>query len=182
MVPWIEVEGGTLNQFWRKVWEICLLKAGPQDLPGTQSWLIKAVFAYFSVSFVLATMNLSVGASLASAFVDVVLLLLASYVILWVKLTPDRWYQTATSMAAVSVVIGVFALPAAGLQAYLGTENSIVAFPVLILIGLIVWNLLIFAQIFKYALEVNIFIGALFSGFYMYLSLKVMNILFFQAD
>ncbi len=171
-----------MSQFWRKIWEICLLRAGPQDLPCSQAWLIRAVLAYFGVSFILATMNLSFAASLASAMVDVVLLLLASYVILWVKLTPDRWYQTATGLAGTSVVIGVFALPAAALQAYLGDENGIVMFPVLVLIALIVWNLLVFAQIFKHALEVSIFVGALFSGFYMYLSLKVMNILFFQAD
>ena len=171
-----------MYQFWRMIWGMCLLRTGPQDIPASQTLLLITVAAYFGVSFVLAIVTLGFSASLGAATVDVVFLLIVSYVILWIKLTTNRWYQVATALAGVCTLIGAIAIPFAAMQAVLGTENAAIAFPVLILIGLMVWNLIAIAHVFKHAMDVNMIVAALLAGFYMYLSLKVMNILFFQAE
>ena len=167
-----------MNQFWKKIWEMCLLKAAPQDIPASSSLLIVTLCCYFVVSFLLAVVKLSIVESLGAAAVDVVFLLFISYVIMWVKLTTNRWYQTATSMAGVCTLIGVIALPIAVMQVVLGTED----FALLFLVALMVWNLVAIAHVFKHAMDVSMIVAGLLAGFYMYLSLKVMNILFFQAE
>ena len=85
---------------------MCLLKAAPQDIPASSSLLIVTLCCYFVVSFLLAVVKLSIVESLGAAAVDVVFLLFISYVIMWVKLTTNRWYQVATSLAGAGIVLG----------------------------------------------------------------------------
>ena len=171
-----------MNQFWRKIWEMCLLRAAPQDLPASSALLIITICTYFLISLLIALVNLRFAQSLGAAAVDAVLLLFVSYVMMWIKVTTNRWYQMATSMAATSSVLGLIALPLSLIQAMLGTGSTLASFAILFLIGIMVWNLVVLAHIIKHAMDASIFIAALLAGFYMYLSLKIMSVLFFQAE
>ena len=159
-----------------------MLRTAPQDIPASSSLLITTLLAYFVVGFLLALVKLEFVQSLGAGLVDVIFLLFISYVMMWVRLTTNRWHQTATSMAAVSTLIGIMAFPVIAMQGMLGTEGALASFSVLILIGLMIWNLVIIAHIFKHSLDASMFVATLLAGFYMYLSLKIMSVLFFQAE
>ena len=171
-----------MQQFWKKIWEICLLRAAPQDIPASSALLLIALAVFFVMSFLVALTKLSFSQSLGAATADMVLLLFISYVMMWVKVTMNRWCQMATSMAATTALLGVIALPLAVMQVSLDPEGMLVSFVMLFLLAVMIWNLVIVAHIFKHAVDANIYFAVILAGVYMYISLKIMSVLFFRPE
>ncbi|TPW16636.1 MAG: hypothetical protein FD130_986 [Halothiobacillaceae bacterium] len=171
-----------MNQFWKKIWDICRLRAAPQDLPASLELVLLSVAGYFGIGILISAAQLPLPTSLLAALVDVAMLLVASYVALWVKLWPHRWYQMVTALAGSGAIIGFIALPIVVMQQSMGTESPLLAIPELIMIAIMVWNLLIIAHILRHTLALHMVVAGLFSGLYMYLSLRVITILFFTVE
>jgi len=164
------------------IWDICRLKGSPQNLPTSRTLLIYAVSSYALVSFILAMFQLSVGQAFFAALVDITIMVVLSYVILWMKMVPQRWYQMLTAMAGVSLVIALFAAPMVLVRFIVGPESANAGILSLLILCLVVWSFAVFAHIFRHTLDIPYFAALLISGMYTYISMRIINILFFTAE
>ncbi len=158
------------------------MKAGPQDLPTSQTLLVYTVSSYALVSFLLALFLLSVGQAFFAALVDTSIMVLLSYVILWMKELSQRWYQMLTAMTGASLVIALFALPLYIARYMMGSESAFFDIATLLIYSLLVWNLAIFTHIFRHTLNIPYLAALLFAGLYAYISIRIIDILFFTTE
>ncbi len=149
-----------MNSFIRQLWALCLLRAGPQDMP---------VQPQLATQLVIALILLQVGASLmlgaddalfARTLLSVFLLLAPAWWLLGLKRTPERLPQTLTALAGTSLLISLIMLPLSLLVFGMPPPTAETPpsgaqmFAALITFGLLVWKLSIDTHIWRNALEI----------------------------
>ena len=161
--------------------DVCRLRAAPQDLPTSRSLLIYSLAVYAVLALMLSWIQMTPGKALIAAVFDTLLMGLLSYVVLWARLMPQRWPQTCTALAGSGSILQVVALPITLWQKQFGPEDSMALIPMLLLLVLLFWNLVVVGHILRHALSTNLGVGAVLATIYMYVSLSVMKVLFFSA-
>ncbi len=138
---------------------LCLLRAKPQDLPA--SWLLlgAALGAYFLTGWMIALTEQSVGYSLLAALADSAVLALLTHTVLLLRKRPGRLPQTLAALAGTGAVIQLIAWP-------------LLASPVL-LIPLLIWSLTINAHILRHTLEIALGLAILTSLGFLLMSATV---------
>lgn len=153
--------------------------AKPQDLPA--SWAVFYVFAaaYLAVSFTQAVwLDLEVSA-VAYAVVDLSVLLLYSYAVLFAAGRKERYLQTATALLATAVVTSLLLVPlAVQAQKYAANVPGVLA--VSILVGF-VWFVALYTMIYRHALSSGMGSGLLTTMLYLVNTHFVMYVLFPEA-
>lgn len=147
--------------------DICLLRAGPQDLPATQSVLTLSLLAYTATSIALTVTTQSFGSAVVYGLADTLTLAALTYTLLIVRRLPQRLTQTLSALAGTGVVIGLFALPLVLVQ------NA----PPLLLLLITVWSLTVIGHILRHALNVSLPMGILASMGYLLASLALASLL-----
>lgn len=166
--------------FWMFV-DICRLRIGPQDLPTSTTLLAGALLTYLLLAIVLSVLQMSVIKALLAAGVDTLLFAALSYFLLWARMLANRWVQTCTALAGSGVVLQLMALPFMIWQTRLGPESSMAIVPTALMMALLFWNLVVVGHILRHALSTNMGVGAVLATVYMYISLKIIGILFFTG-
>ncbi len=147
--------------------DMCLLRAGPQDLPATQSVLTLSLLAYTATSIVLSVTTQSFGSAVLYGLADTLTLAVLTYTLLIVRRLPQRLTQTLSALAGTGVVIGLFALPLVLIQNV----------PPLLLLLITVWSLTVIGHILRHALNVSLPMGILASMGYLLASLALASLL-----
>jgi hypothetical protein len=147
--------------------DMCLLRAGPQDLPATQSVLTLSLLAYTATSIVLSVTTQSFGSAVVYGLADTLTLSALTYTLLMVRRLPQRLTQTLSALAGTGVVIGLFALPLVLIQNV----------PPLLLLLITVWSLTVIGHILRHALNVSLPMGILASMGYLLTSLALASLL-----
>ena len=147
--------------------DICLLRAGPQDLPATQSVLTLSLLAYTAASIALSVTTQSFGSAVLYGLADALTLAAFTYVLLMVRRLPQRQTQTLSALAGTGAVIGLFALP-------LVLMPNV---PPLLLLLVTVWSLAVIGHIMRRALNVSLPMGILASMGYLLASLTLAMLL-----
>lgn len=143
--------------------DICLLRAGPQDLPTTQSVLALSLLVYTATSIALSVTTQSFGSAVVYGLADTLFLAGLTYALLMLRRLPHRQTQTLTALAGTGTVIGLFALPLV----------LIPNFPPLLLLLITVWSLTVIGHILRHALNVSLPMGILASMGYLLASLAL---------
>lgn len=142
-------------QVIRLFWDICKLKANPQDLPKMQYLLISTILAGIIVDSFSAAILISKLTKLEITQTVVVynlLLLLSVYLLLKLLGYSARGAQTVTAIAGSGLFISLVLLPA---LLVLNTANEATkSFAYIILIDN-VWRILVNAHIFRHALSIS---------------------------
>ncbi len=138
---------------------LCLLRAKPQDLPASGLLPGAALGAYFLTGLMIALTEQSVGYSLLAAFADTAVLALLTHAVLLLRKRPGRLPQTLAALAGTGAVIQLIAWP-------------LLASPVL-LIPLLIWSLTINAHILRHALEIALGLAILISLGFLLMSATV---------
>lgn len=147
--------------------DMCLLRAGPQDLPATQSVLTLSLLAYTATSIVLSVTTQSFGSAVLYGLADTLTLAVLTYTLLIVRRLPQRLTQTLSALAGTGVVIGLFALPLVLIQNV----------PPLLLLLITVWSLTVIGHVLRHALNVSLPMGILASMGYLLASLALASLL-----
>lgn len=147
--------------------DICLLRAGPQDLPATQSMLALSLLAYTATSIAISVMTQSFGSAIVYGLADTLTLAALTYTLLMLRRLPQRLTQTLSALAGTGVVIGLFTLPLVLLQNV----------PLLLLLLIMVWSLTVIGHILHHALNVSLPMGILASTGYLLTSLALASLL-----
>jgi hypothetical protein len=167
--------------------DLALLQAKPQDLP--YSWALLGLLASAStLSYVLALEV--VGSQLTQvvgqeipivplAIAEHAFFALTIWLILRLALKSERFCQTLSAMFAGNTLVQLAMWPVS--QWMVNAQGTAAAnTPTLLLLGLRVWLLLIFAHIFKEALEVRMGLGVLFTiGCWIFTSVLLLLFLSF---
>ncbi|MBL4851748.1 MAG: hypothetical protein JKY90_05645 [Gammaproteobacteria bacterium] len=145
-----------MNRFIRTVFDLCLLRAGPQQLPFSSSLLTFCLITYFALDVALAKLSIPFIDPMIFAGFDVVLLLGFVWFLLSFKGYYSRFTQTATAFAGSSVLLGIVAWALLSWQAsFAGTENQ-VPLPSLLLLFHLIWSLAVISNIVRHAISITI--------------------------
>jgi len=153
--------------------DICLFKKKPQDIPAS-TWLFRFLISiYLATSFLLLMLSTDSFNALQQAFVEVLLILGFSWVILRISKRSARYQQTVCALMATDAIISFFAMPA---MATLAIQGSGLAF--LVIISLMIWHWLVSGHIFSDALDQPFTFGLGIAFLYILSSYQVMALLF----
>lgn len=155
--------------FARRLVDLMLFRAGPQDLPGNQTTLVASAVAYCIVLFAQILVVAPAGPAAVQAVLATLLLGLYASSILRLRKLPNRFTQTATALYASGAVLTVIMIgPTHAMAPYLQqmahasnpqsvpTPSGLVAVAYLIA-G--VWGLALYSHIYRHALGVSILLG-----------------------
>jgi hypothetical protein len=142
-----------------KLFQICLFRAKPQDLPTSRDLLVYSA-AGAGLVFVLRNHLLSGhGNIFAIAFVQIVLLGLALKVILALFSKSDRWLQSATALFGCSAVIVAIVIPfLASAGAGVLTDSTFNMAKIAVL-ATSVWYFAVIVYILRETLEVRVMVA-----------------------
>ena len=164
-------------QLIRIFWDICRLKAGPQDLPTGRYILAAAVLAgiiidSFSTSIFIP--KLSVIDIIKLVVIYNIVLLVAIYFLLKLIGYAERAIQTVTAIAGSGLFISLVLLP--GLLMMNSVDEQVKSFAIFILIDNI-WRIAVNAHIFRHALSVSLLMAMILSVSYLLFGVLVADIL-----
>ena len=163
-----------LANMLRTTLDILLLKRGPQDLPASQTLVVVAMLAYFSLNFVLLKAGLPGPQAVLHAFLACAILALYTHGVLrWKQMSP-RFSQTLLGLLLTGLVLGLLTVgPMQALQPFLEAiataedESQISVQPpawaVLVYAIVGFWHLIVMGHIFRHALETSLGRGILYT-------------------
>ena len=171
-----------MNLLISRFFEICLLRARPQDLPASTVLLSLSLIVYFVSGLLLSLLNADLGKSLILVCVDVFMLAGLVYLLLWIRMLTRRYVQTVTALAGSGAILELTAWPLLYWQNIISVTNS----PALLIASLLlwawlVWNVIVVAHVLRHTLTTSFFNGTLLSVLYMFISVSVIRIVFYST-
>lgn len=161
------------------IWfDICLLRAGPQDLPASRELLGLAIASYMLVSFLLSLPGYPPVTAGQMALIDATLLIVFAATALYISGRMARLTQTLTALSGTGTLLGLFALPVIQLLSSAqeaGQPSLLAGMLWLLLFG---WNLLVVAHIIRHALSVNLPVAIGIAMLYTLVAMQIINALF----
>lgn len=171
-----------MSRLLRRYFDICLLRAGPQDLPASPFLLGLSLAAYFVVGVIISLQNLDVLAAASLVIVDTALLAALLFALLWVRQFSNRYLQTLTALLGAGVILELVAWPVLAWQQQAIAGDTITTglmVASLLLWIWLFWNLMVIGHILRHALSTLLPIGVVLGLLYMFISFSVSRILFF---
>jgi hypothetical protein len=161
------------------IWiDLCLLRAGPQDLPHSRVLLWLTLAAYILVSFLMSVPGYPAGVAVQMALVDLALLLVFATSLLYLTAKTARLNQTLTALAGTGTLLGLIALPLVQLL-FKGQESGQLSLLAsvfwLLLFG---WSLLVVAHIMRHALAVSLPVALGVSILYTLVAMQIIGAIF----
>ncbi|RUQ29003.1 MAG: hypothetical protein EKK68_13305 [Candidatus Competibacteraceae bacterium] len=159
----------TMRVLFNLFLDICLFRKGPQDTPASLALLKMCLAAYGLTSLLALLIGTSALVALLQTLVDLALLSGLLYLALRLYRHPRRFEQTLSALTGVGALISVLALP---LLFWIGGQSpgGNVELPALLLLALMVWSIAVMAHILRHALNVPMWVGALYALSYTFLS------------
>jgi hypothetical protein len=160
--------------------DICLLRRGPQDLPGSGFFLGLSLVCYALVSMLVAIPSFGIADAIRLAFVDSGMLAGFVILLLYLQNKTERINQVLSALAGSGSLLGLFALP---LVLLVSPEQPAEQVPVLlggVWLSLLIWNLFVMAHIMRHALSSSFAIGLGAAVLYALVSMQLVSTLFPQ--
>ena len=161
------------------IWfDICLLRAGPQDLPASRELLGLSMASYVLASFLLSLPGYPLVAAGQLALMDASLVVVFAATTLYLTGKMARFTQTLTALSGTGTLLGLIALPVIQLLTSgedAGQPALLAGMLWLLLFG---WNLLVVAHIMRHALSVNFPMAIGIAIVYTLVAIQIINALF----
>lgn len=166
----------------RRFVDICLLRAGPQDLPASTFLLATTLAVYGIAGLFLSLVNTTLSEALLMVMVDILLLAAFAYVILWVRTLTARFVQALTALAGTGAMLEFAAWPALAWQQLSATADGAgLMIPSLLLWAWLFWSIAVVGHILRHALSTTYTAGTLLSLLYTFIAISVVRSLFFSS-
>jgi len=158
-------------------WDICAIKAAPQDLPASSFLLGLALSGYLVTGAVVAAFQWPLSQAILAAFLDTIFLTVLSRVLLWARMLSGRFVQTLTALAGSGAVMTVIALPLVMWQGFVGvTDANVPTLPSWLLMIWMIWNVVVVGHILRHALSTVLPLGIGLAAVYAYITFQLMRI------
>jgi hypothetical protein len=158
-------------------WDICLLRRGPQDLPASQTLLRLALLVYALAGFTLTLLQETAARAVIAVAADLGLLVLFVQFILYLDGRTGRFVQTLTALAGTGALFALLAWPILAWSASLPLPREAIAFPDLLGLGLMVWNIIVIGHILRHAIDAKLGLGIAIALAYAIVSIKLVELL-----
>jgi len=156
------------------LFDICLFKEGPQDLPSSV-WLLRIlVVVDGGISFLMMNIRADWLNSLLQAAVGVSLVVGFSWIMLYTARRLGRFSLTTCALLGTDALISFFALP--GMASMMLGRGALLAFFVTIV--LMIWHWAVIGHIIRNALEKTLVFSLGLAFLYILGSYQVMALLF----
>ena len=156
--------------------DLCLLRAGPQDLASSPPLLILTTLANIAVGVVMIADARGGGFNaLAESGFEAGLMLAALYLGLQVRKLLPRFTQTATALMGSGLLLGLLALPLVS-----WSQRSESSEAGLLLMLLILWSMVVMGHILRHSFEIRFNLGLGVAVLYTLLAWNL-TYLFFPA-
>lgn len=132
----------------KRLFDICLFRKGPQNLPSSVWWLRIWVVVDVMASFLMVNISTDWLTALLQAMVSALLIIGFSWLILYVGRKRQRFYQTTIALLGTDALIGFIALP--GMASMMTGKGIFLAF--MVTVGLMIWHWVIAGHIIRNAL------------------------------
>jgi len=158
----------------KSIFDICLFKKGPQDLPHSV-WLLRIMFvAYLSVRVLMLSIHYDWLNILLQIVVDLLLVSGFFWAMLFLDRKLGRFYQVFSAVLGTDALISFFALPGIA-TIEIGQSGLWVFF---VMLGLIGWHWAVTGHIINNALEKSLSFSLGLAFLYLLVSYQVMALLF----
>ena len=156
------------------LFEICLFKKGPQDLP-CSLWLLRLLLVvYIGIRILMLSIHFDWLNVLLQVIVDVILVAGFFWIILYLARKLGRFYQAFSAVLGTDAMISFFALPG---MATMETGHGGL-WVVLVMLGLIGWHWAVTGHIIRNTLEKSLSFSLGVAFLYLIGSYQVMALLF----
>lgn len=163
-----------MYEILKLLFEICLFKKGPQDMPHGV-WTLKfLVFIYIGIRFLTLAIHTDWFHTLLQIITEIALTLGFSWFMLYVEHKLHRFYQVACALLGTDTLINFLALPGIATME-LGRGGWIVF---AIMLALVVWQCAVIAHIIYNALEQSLIFSLGLAFLYLLASYQVIALLF----
>lgn len=115
--------------------------------------------------------------ALVTSVLGAVFLALYSYLVLKLFNVPDRWTQTCTALLGTAAVLGFIGIPLFYASPGPETQTAQNLEWYLLLLTLLLWNVLVYAHIFRNALSATSAVGLMIAILYTVLSMMLSSVL-----
>ena len=170
----LPVGRGLLKALLNYLVDLCLLRAGPQDLPGSNLLLVLFTLLNVLAGVVMITgARLGLSAAIAESLFEAALMLSALHLGLKLRNRLPRFQQAATALMGSSLLLGLLALPLVALS---NRSESLVAG--LLLLLLMVWSMVVLGHILRHTFDVTFHFGLGLAVLYTLLAWNLTFMLF----
>lgn len=170
-----------MTRILRTVFHLCLLRAGPQDLPASATLFGQALAAYAVAGWIVAVPELGGKNAAWLVLTDIVIIVVLTHFALRVWNFPRRQRQTLTALFGTGALFGFIGWPLIEWRAALGDQIEDIVRPTILLLVLMLWNLAVIGHILRHALSTSLINGILLAILYMIVALTVYQRVFAPA-
>jgi len=150
---------------------IMLLKAGPQQLPYSVQLLVTLILLYLASGVLVLTTSMSTGQSAANMVLDVAVLCSFSYICLSLLSYKARFVQMVSALAGAGIVFHLLAWPLFLQIHNMQPQEQGAKISALLMLLLISWQVLVFAHVFRHAMQMSMMRALALSFGYLFLSM-----------
>ncbi len=156
---------------------LCLLRAAPQDLPGSSALLGVIFVINASIgTLLMATTKLGPGLALVESVFELGLMLGVLRIALFLRGHPDRFNQSATAVMGSGILMSLLALPL--LAGGVASGGEVGEGGVMLLLGMVVWSVVILGHILRHTFDLTPGQGVAVAAFYSLASYQLTTSLF----
>ena len=152
-------------------WRLCIFKALPDQAPPTRTVFYLSVLSYWALASFFASLSQTLLPSLFLSLVETALLIFMTNISLWIRNMPERATQTLTALfgsGSILILLSILILSNFTISA---NETSNVFFIVSMIF--LVWNVLIYGNIFKASLSLPYIAGVGIALIFIYLTFTI---------
>jgi hypothetical protein len=155
--------------------DICVLRAGPQDLPYSRSLLGLTLVSYFFVSWLLSVPGYPIANAFLIALADLSLLLLFAVSLLFITGKTARMIQTLAALTGTGTLLGLVALPLVQILAREQLAEQLALPAGMLWLALFGWSLLVVAHIMRHAMSVSLPVAIGVSVVYVLVAIQIVG-------
>jgi len=161
--------------------DICLLRAGPQDLPASNALLGVVLATHVVVGVILGLLSYSFINAIFYALVSTFIVVALTRIALLLRNYGGRFRQTLSGLAGTDVLLGLVAWPVTAWLYRADAEGGDIGGPFAVWLLLVAWSLVVTAHILRHALSVHYAIGFAVAVGYFVVSYSILATLFETA-
>lgn len=151
--------------------DICLFRAGPEDLPATSGWLQWSLFAYLLVGVAINLLDTSWALSLTVSIADLIILLAFVWLLLRGYQHLPRLNQTLLALTGCGVLLGIVVMPFLAMFYQYNETEPMANVLLLVMMVLMLWSLMVTAHILRRSLDCSAPISVVWTVLYVITSI-----------
>ena len=154
-----------------RILAIMLLKAGPQQLPYSVSLFAILTLLYLASGVLVLTTSMSISQAAANMVLDVAVLYAFSYFCLSLLNYKARFVQMVSALTGIGIAYHLLAWPLFVQIHNMQSQEQGTTIPALLMLMLISWQVLVFAHVFRHAMQMSMMRALALSFGYLFLTM-----------